>query len=233
MSPVLLAVPNPVTLTCHTGGPYGDGIEQQVQEEQLVALAQMLADFASMQREHAAANRHLLGVLQSQAEVQTRVLEQLVSQTAAVRPPAPSPSVAGLSLHKMSPADDPQSFLDMFVVVAGTCGWPEAEWAVRLLPLLSGDAQTAALQLPPASRQSFGEVRRAVLDRLGLTPEDHRRRFRGARLGHAERPFAFAQQLRDAARRWLQPGSAAGEEEMVETLVMEQFVVGLPAETSA
>ncbi|XP_062418425.1 collagen alpha-1(I) chain-like [Pungitius pungitius] len=45
-----------------------------------------------------------------------------------------------------------------------------------------------------------------IMDRLGLSPEDHRRRFQEARLGPEDRPFAFAQRLRDAANRWLQPG---------------------------
>ena len=135
-------------------------------------------------------------------------------------------------MQKMAAHDDPQTFMEMFEATAAACGWPVAEWAVRLLPLLSGDAQSAALGLPAPSRGQYGEIKRAVLDRLGLTAEDHRRRFRGSRLGPADRPFVFAQQLRDAATRWLRPGGSAGEDSMLGKIVLEQFVEGLPAATA-
>ncbi|XP_061910676.1 putative SCAN domain-containing protein SCAND2P [Entelurus aequoreus] len=50
------------------------------------------------------------------------------------------------------------------------------------------------------------------------------------RLGQEERPFALGQQLRDAATRWLQPG---GIEEVIEQIILEQFLEGIPARTSA
>ncbi|KAK0142676.1 Neurotrophin receptor-interacting factor [Merluccius polli] len=59
-----------------------------------------------------------------------------------------------------------------------------------------------------------------------------RRRFRGSKLGPADWPFVFAQQIKDAATRWLQPGGSAGEGRMLEKIVLEQFVEGLPAATS-
>ncbi|XP_051250266.1 uncharacterized protein LOC127360052 [Dicentrarchus labrax] len=102
-------------------------------------------------------------------------------------------------MHRMTAADDPQTFLEMFEATAEACGWPAAEWAVRLLPLLSGESQTAALGLPASARGEFRNVKRAILDRMGFSPEDHRRRFRSATLGSSDRPFVFAQQLKDAA----------------------------------
>uniref|UniRef100_A0A3P8NXR9 SCAN box domain-containing protein n=1 Tax=Astatotilapia calliptera TaxID=8154 RepID=A0A3P8NXR9_ASTCA len=63
---------------------------------------------------------------------------------------------------------------------------------------------------------------------LELSPEDHRRRFRGCRMGPQEGPSAFAQQLLYDAGRWLHPGS--GEAQLLEAVVLEQFVEGLPRE---
>ncbi|XP_073331909.1 uncharacterized protein [Pagrus major] len=197
-------------------------------QQPIMALAQMLAEVAAMNRDQAVLSRQQLAALQGQAEKQTQLLEVMVNRAGAA---APAPSLVGLALHKMSEQDDPQTFLGMFEETAKACGWPEAEWAVRLLPLLSGDAQTAALGLPAPSRQ-YANIKRAILDRLGFSPEDHRRRFRGARLGPAERPFVFAQQLKDAATRWLQPGDSAGEVRLVDQIVLEQFTEGLPAATS-
>ncbi|KAM9360126.1 uncharacterized protein ABDE67_000748 [Symphorus nematophorus] len=203
---------------------------QQLQP--VTALAQMLGEIAAMHREQAAVNARQLEALHAQTERQTQLLEGLLSRSGAVSPSPASPSLYGIALHKMTSTDDPQAFLDMFEATAVACGWPAAEWAIRLLPVLSGEAQTAALSLPASSRGRFEEVKKAVLDRMGFTPEDHRRRFRLAKLGPADRPFVFAQQLRDAATRWLQPGESAGEGRMLEQIVLEQFVEGLPTGTS-
>ena len=102
---------------------------------------------------------------------------------------------------------------------------------VRLLPLLSGEAQQAAHSLPPAARAHYVNVRKAVLDRTGYSPEEQRRRFRELVLATGDRPFAYAQRLTDLARRWLQPEirSAAG---VVEQVVLERFLGGLPTATA-
>ncbi|XP_069375319.1 uncharacterized protein [Paralichthys olivaceus] len=55
----------------------------------------------------------------------------------------------------------------------------------------------------------------------------------GRQVGPADRPFTIAQQLRDAARRWLQPGGLDGEKTMLEKIVLEQLVEGLPDRTAA
>ncbi|KAM6944694.1 regulator of G-protein signaling 3-like [Lycodopsis pacificus] len=201
-------------------------------EAQMV-LGQMLGGIAAMQRDQAEANRQFLGALRAQAEWQAHALEELAARAAAGPPVTAPPPLAGVVLHKMSAADDVQSFLDTFEVTAEACGWPAAEWGVRLLPLLTGEAQTAALGLPPAARHRYTGVRKAVTDCLGLSPEDHRRRFREARLGPEDRPFAFAQRLRDDAARWLQPESPGGAQEVLEKVVLEQFVGALPARTAA
>ncbi|KAM9751742.1 uncharacterized protein ACNS7B_008488 [Menidia menidia] len=106
---------------------------------------------------------------------------------------------------------------------------------IQLHRLNEQDDPQSFLDMFEATASACGwpeEEWRAVLDQLGLSPEDPRRRFRGAQLGPEGRPFAYAQQLRDAATRWLQPGEAAGEQRLVETVVQEQFVAGLPDSTS-
>ncbi|XP_044042863.1 uncharacterized protein LOC122871611, partial [Siniperca chuatsi] len=199
------------------------------QMQPVAMLAQMLGEIVAMHQEQAAVNRQQLERMQDQADKQTQLLASLVSQPGASLPPSPPLALSGITLHKMSAADDPQSFLEMFEATAVACGWPATEWSVRLLPLLSGEAQTAALGLPAAARRSFPDVRRAVLDRLGFSSEDHRRRFRSMRLGPADRPFVYAQQLRDAATRWLQPGESSEEGRLMDAIIGEQFAEGLPA----
>ena len=74
--------------------------------------------------------------------------------------------------------------LEAFEVVVEVCHCSREEWVVRLLPLLSGEAQQAAHSLPPSVRGVYQNFRKAVLDRTGYSPEEQRRRFHD--LGMAE-----------------------------------------------
>ncbi|XP_067310880.1 uncharacterized protein pgfb [Pseudorasbora parva] len=81
-------------------------------------------------------------------------------------------------LHKMGPQDDPEAFIDLFQKAAEACGWPRAQWPVRLIPLLTGEAQAAAQQLPVANLLEYDDLKKAILQRVGRSPEQHRQRFR-------------------------------------------------------
>ena len=129
-----------------------------------------------MSRDQAVLSRQQLAALQGQAERQTQLMEAMVSRAGAA---SPAPSFTGLTLHKMSVHDDPQTILEMFEATAAVCGWPGAEWAVRLLPLLSGDTQTAP------SRGQYGEIKRAVLDLPPQVPGSQARARRSAICVHA------------------------------------------------
>lgn len=65
---------------------------------------------------------------------------------------------------------------------------------------------------------------------MELSPEDHHRRFRSCCMGPQEGPSAFAQRLRNDAERWLHPGPTQGEARLLEAVILEQFVEGLPRE---
>lgn len=67
-------------------------------------------------------------------------------------------------------------------------------------------AQMAALSLPLASRRSFKGICRAVMDNLGLYPEDHHQRFRDSQMMAEDQLFMWAWKLHDTAVRCLQPG---------------------------
>ncbi|KAJ8362716.1 hypothetical protein SKAU_G00115470, partial [Synaphobranchus kaupii] len=183
-----------------------------------------------MQERQSAAHAEQMEALRAQANLQTQALLQL----AAAGESRGRQSVASPEFHipKMTADDDAQAFLEAFEVAAGACRWPLEEWSVHLLPLLSGEAQKAAYSLPAAARADFRNLKKAVLDRTGFSPEDHRRRFRETSLTEEDRPFAYAQRLTDMARRWLRPEirSAAG---IVEQVVLERFIAGLPADTAS
>ncbi|XP_039459638.1 protein NLRC3-like [Oreochromis aureus] len=112
-------------------------------------------------RDQAAAQWDHLMKLQEHSDHQTKVLEQLVG--AAASPKSPLLSVA---IHRMLEGDNPRSFWRR--AQPRRAGGRERSGPPRLIPLLSGEAQTASLGLPPASRSSFDDVCRAMLDRMGL-----------------------------------------------------------------
>ncbi len=66
---------------------------------------------------------------------------------AGENPTVPAPPTH-MPVQKMGPQDDPEAFLDLFEKTAAACGWPQTDWPVRLIPLLTGEAQLAAQQLP-------------------------------------------------------------------------------------
>ncbi len=136
-----------------------------------------------------------------------------------------------MPLQKMGPQDDPEAFLDLFEKTAEACGWPQMNWPVHLIPLLSGEAQLAAQQLPVQNLLVYDDLKRAILQRVGRNPEQHRQRFRSLELGENGRPFAMAHQLRDACRRWLLAGES-DVDQIIDRVVLEQFIARLPKKTA-
>ncbi len=145
--------------------------------------------------------------------------------------PVAAPPIAHVPLMKMGPHDDPEAFVDLFEKIAEACGWARAHWSVRLIPLLTGEAQVAAQQLPVANLLAYDDLKRAILQRVGWSPEQHRQRFHSVELGDNGRPFVLAQQLRDACRKWLmaEPRDVEG---VIDLVVLEQFIARLPRRTA-
>ena len=179
-----------------------------------------------MQEHQAAAEAEQLEALRVKVGLQTQALLQLAGGGDSATQQTPR-----IHLPKMTSEDDAQAFLEAFEVAAEACHWPGEEWVVRLLPLLSGEAQQAAYSLPPSARGVYNNVRKAVLDQTGYSPEEQRRRFRNLSMADEEYPFAYAQRLTDLARRWLQLEirSRVG---VVEQVVLERFVAGWPVATA-
>ncbi len=73
-------------------------------------------------------------------------------------------------LPKMSAHDDVESYLMMFEAIATQEGWPREEWARVLAPLLTGEPQRAYFSTQPMLRESYDELRREIMARVGLSP---------------------------------------------------------------
>ncbi len=129
-----------------------------------------------------------------------------------------------------------RSWMDQEVRAGGippgmACGWPQMNWPVRLIPLLFGEAQLAAQPLPVQNLLVYDDLKRAILQRVGRNPEQHRQHFRSLELGENGRPFVMAHQLRDACRRWLLAGES-DVDQIIDRVVLEQFIARLPKKTA-
>lgn len=119
--------------------------------------------------------------------------------------------------------DNPEAFLDLFEHAAEARGWPEFQWAAHLLPFLSGEAQFAAQQFPVMNLLEYPDLKWAILQRVGHTPEQHHQCFCSLTLSELGYPFTFAQEIQHTCRRWLL-AEGHDAEGVVDLLVLEEFV---------
>ncbi|XP_077187397.1 uncharacterized protein LOC143834458 [Paroedura picta] len=128
---------------------------------------------------------------------------------------------------KPTPWEDAKAFLASFEQVALACRWPQDRWVTLLLPALSGEAELALRGLGGPDREDYGKVKAAILRREAIVRERQRRRFRQFRYQETEGPRAACGRLRELCHRWLKVERST-KEEMVEQLVLEQFLAVLP-----
>ncbi len=206
-----------------TGSPFADVIQSLagLHQEHHKALMDMRAD----------QERRFCALVQNQREDRELFRSWMDREVrAGENPTAPAPPTH-MPVQKMGPQDDPEAFLDLFEKTAAACGWPQTDWPVRLIPLLTGEAQLAAQQLPVQNLLVYDDLKRAILQRVGRSPEQHRQRFRSLELGENGRPFVMAHQLRDACRRWLLTAEG-GVDQIIDRVVLEQFIARLPKKTA-
>ncbi|XP_053235758.1 zinc finger and SCAN domain-containing protein 23-like isoform X1 [Podarcis raffonei] len=128
-----------------------------------------------------------------------------------------------------APWEDAKGFLASFEQVAKACRWPQEEWAARLLPALSGEAEQAFGGLEAGDREDYGKVKAAILRRDALAREWWCHRFRHFCYQEAEGPRGAYSRLRDVCHRWLKV-KRNSKEQILELLILEQLLAVLPPE---
>ncbi|XP_067321303.1 zinc finger protein 397-like isoform X2 [Anolis sagrei] len=140
-----------------------------------------------------------------------------------------SPSLAWGSLPPTEemPWDEAKAFLASFEQVAKACRWPKEEWAARLLPALSGEAEQAFQSLEARDREDYEKVKAAILRAEALRVELQRQHFRQFCCQVVEDPRRVYSQVQELCSRWLKP-ERRSKEQILELLVLEQFLASLP-----
>ncbi|XP_066471524.1 zinc finger protein 397-like isoform X3 [Tiliqua scincoides] len=128
-----------------------------------------------------------------------------------------------------APWDDAKAFLASFEQVAAACRWPSGEWVARLLPALSGEAQQAFSLLAARDKGDYGKVKAAILRGEALRREAQRQHFRQFCCPELEDPRRMYSQVQELCCQWLKPERHT-KEQILELLVLEQFLASLPAD---
>nr|XP_060616257.1 zinc finger and SCAN domain-containing protein 2-like isoform X1 [Anolis sagrei ordinatus] len=128
-----------------------------------------------------------------------------------------------------APWDDTPAFLASFEQVAKASQWPEEEWASRLLPTLKGEAELAFSSLEDEEREDYRKVKAAILRGDTLNQEKSRQCFRRFCYQQADGPRGTYNQLQEFCRKWLK-AERNSKEQILELLILEQFLTVLPPE---
>lgn len=137
--------------------------------------------------------------------------------------------IPGKELVQMKPGEDPEYFLRTFERKAECALWPKHQWPVRLAPLLSEEARLIYQALPSYAAEDYDQLKDALLKHLSVSEEIYRRKFRSVSFLSEAGLRAVANRLRELGRRWLKPETRSSEE-IVEIIVVEQFIHILPGD---
>ena len=100
------------------------------------------------------------------------------AQSGSLRGP---PVVSNQQQKLPKEGQDVDIFLRSFEKMAGLHKWPRAQWAIRLVPLLTGKALEAYARLSEDSSGNYNLIKDVILKRYQLTSEAYREKFRVSR----------------------------------------------------
>lgn len=86
-----------------------------------------------------------------------------------------------VKLPKLEEGQDIDVFLRSFEKLAALHKWDKSEWAIHLVPLLTGKALEAYSRLSDGESGKYDKIKEAILKRYELTSEAYREKFRQAR----------------------------------------------------
>ncbi len=130
-------------------------------------------------------------------------------------------------LPKMTAHDDVEEFLQMFENTAVRKGWESEYWARLLAPLLTGEAQRAYLALSSGVSDTYSELKKKILARLGLSPVCAAQYFHDWVYKPRLPARAQAAKLFRLAQHWLLDGEPTAAR-VADRVVIDQLLRALP-----
>uniref|UniRef100_A0A9J7X964 Gypsy retrotransposon integrase-like protein 1 n=1 Tax=Cyprinus carpio carpio TaxID=630221 RepID=A0A9J7X964_CYPCA len=115
----------------------------------------------------------------------------------------------------------------MFETIAAREDWPREEWARILAPLLTGEPQQAYFSMPAHQKESYDELRKEILGRVGLSPIAAAQLFRAWEYNSRLPARAQAAELSRLTHHWLLAGSPSAAQ-VAERVVVDRYLCALP-----
>ena len=117
------------------------------------------------------------------------------------------------------------AYLQRFKRFATTAKWEKAEWATKLIALLSGRALDVYSRLSEEAALDYGKMKIALMRRYDLTEDGYRRKFRISTPETDESPDQFIVRLSTYLIRWLELSKTEKTfEGLKDLIVKEQFI---------
>ncbi len=165
-----------------------------------------------------------LAARQGQVDEEVTALRMAARQ----RVPLPDPRVqAAQLLPKMTTHNDVEAYLQMFENTATAEGWDPEVWARALAPLLTGEPQRAYFSLPTTIAGNYGEVKREILARVGLSPVCAAQQFADWVYQPRRSARTQATELTRLAQHWLMVGSPSAAQ-VTERVIIDRLLRALP-----
>ena len=108
-----------------------------------------------------------------------------------------------VQLPKFSEGDDIEVFLKSFEKLAESYKWERSEWAIRLVPQLTGKALEAYSRMSATDSNDFNKLKQAILERYGLNALAHREKFRLAKQDKTEIFKEYAIRVEGYLKYWV------------------------------
>jgi len=146
-----------------------------------------------------------------------------VSNASVAHARNPVPGMIEPKLQKLNDADDIEHFLTTFERIALACKWRRSEWALQLVPLLTGKARSAYVHMDIEETLDYDQVKSAILSKYAINPETYRQRFRSLEIEPDETPKELYVRLKELYEKWVQPKGKTVEA-VAEVIILEQYL---------
>uniref|UniRef100_A0A8C5GD01 Gypsy retrotransposon integrase-like protein 1 n=1 Tax=Gouania willdenowi TaxID=441366 RepID=A0A8C5GD01_GOUWI len=125
-------------------------------------------------------------------------------------------------LERLTEEDDVEHFLITFERIAHACRWQKQDWVFHLIPLLSGKARGAYVNMDVDDSLEYDKVKMAILDKYDINPETYRLRFRSLEIPPDENPKELYARLKELYGKWINPKGKTTHE-IGELIILEQY----------
>ena len=128
-----------------------------------------------------------------------------------------------LKMPYLKEDEDIETYLCTFERIAVTNKWSKDSWATRLAPLLTGKAREAYVRMDIDESGNYDLLRKAILARYDLTPENYRKQFRSCRKAPNETFVEWGIRATRLFKRWV-GDSIKNPKELSELMIIEHIL---------